>query len=74
MKMSELVAVLRDIKAQYGDIDITINQENVIEQITVIERTNGSYVTLSGSRTRIHPIVAKGNRLSAKAFYQILDH
>jgi len=68
MLLSQLVAEFRTIKKEFGDIEICINNCNVIENITVISRTSGNIVSLSGSIYRVHPIIAQGTGIRVKTF------
>jgi hypothetical protein len=67
MKLSQFNQLLRTIKAQYGDIEISVDGK-VIDVIGVKETTAGNLACILFFNTRPHKIIATGTMLKAQIF------
>lgn len=59
---TELIEMLQQIEKEWGVCHITMNQDNLLENITVIDNTLGPLLSLSGDVYKCHINVAKGKR------------
>lgn len=67
MKLSQFNQLLRHIKAEYGDIEISV-EGKIIDCIGVRETTAGNLAEILFLPTRPHKIIATGTVLKANTF------
>lgn len=69
MKLNDLLEILQDIKEDYGNIDVCINDREPILQVTLESRTNGHYIQFTSRRGRTIMLIIEGKYIGSKTYY-----